>query len=80
MNNQHSSELFVFLSQFKNGFWLFGIPCWLFGIADRIIASFSNGYLSAVELLQLFTASFFFVSWLSLKPAQAPPTFDINND
>jgi len=79
VNNQLSSELFVFLAKLKNGVWLLGIPFWLFGLADRIIASFSNGYLSAVELVQLFTASFFLVSWLSLKPAQAAPTFDIND-
>lgn len=52
----------------KNGIWLFGIASWLFGITDRSIASFSDGYLSAIDIIQLFTAAFFFMSWLYLKP------------
>ncbi len=71
MNNQLSSEILVFLAQLKNGIWLLGIASWLFGIIDRSIASFSDGYLSAIDIMQLFTASFFFVGWLYLKPEKA---------
>jgi len=49
----------------------FGIPSWLFGITDRSIASFADGYLSTIELFQLFTASFLFMSWLYLKPEKS---------
>jgi len=55
-----------------------GILAWLFGITDRSIASFSDGYLSAIDLTQLFTASFFLVSWLYLKPQSFNPD-SINN-
>jgi len=69
MNNQQSSEATMFLGSLRNGIWLFGTSSWLFGITDRSIASLSDGYLSAVDIMQLFTASFFFASWLLLKPA-----------
>lgn len=54
----------------RNSIWLIGIACWLFGLTDRSLASLADGYLSAVDLLQLFTALFFFICWLSLKPEQ----------
>jgi hypothetical protein len=69
MKNQQSSEATMFLDSLRNGIWLVGISSWLFGITDRSIASFADGYLSALDIVQLFTASFFFVSWLFLKPA-----------
>ena len=68
MNNNYSSDAAVFLETLKNGIWLLGVSSWLFGITDRSIASLSDGYLSALDIVQLFTASFFFVSWLFLKP------------
>lgn len=68
MNNQQSSEDSVFFGSLKNGIWLIGTSSWLFGITDRSIASLADGYLSALDLVQLFTASFFFVGWLFLKP------------
>lgn len=68
MNNQQSSEATMFLDSLKNGIWLLGVSSWLFGITDRSIASLSDGYLSALDVVQLLTASFFFVSWLFLKP------------
>lgn len=68
--NKPSPEPNLFLSSLKQGIWLLGISCWLFGITDRSIASFSDGYLSALDITQLFTASFFFISWLFLKPAK----------
>lgn len=68
MENRQLSESSVFLSSLKNGIWFLGVSSWLFGITDRSIASFSDGYLSALDIIQLFTAAFFFVSWLFLKP------------
>lgn len=71
MNNQQQSDSNEFLGNLKNGIWLFGISSWLFGITDRSIASFSDGYLSALDLTQLFTAATFFAAWLFLKPSRA---------
>ena len=68
MNNQQNSEVSAFLSMLQKGIWLFGILSWIFGLTDRSIALLSDGYLSAIDLVQLFTASFFFVSWLLLSP------------
>jgi hypothetical protein len=61
-------ELALFILKLKNGIWLAGIPSWLFGITDRSLAAFADGYLSTLEVFQLFTASFFFLSWLYLRP------------
>ncbi|MBW4601794.1 MAG: hypothetical protein KME29_20025 [Calothrix sp. FI2-JRJ7] len=68
MNNQQSSDSNEFVGNLKNGIWLFGVSSWVFGITDRSIASFSDGYLSALDLTQLFTAATFFVAWIFLKP------------
>lgn len=59
-----------FLATLRNFIWLLGIVCWVFGITDRSIASLADGYLSAIDIMQLFTAAFFFISWLYLKPRQ----------
>jgi hypothetical protein len=66
MDNERPTD--DFLGTLKNGIWLLGVSCWLFGITDRSIASLSDGYLSAIDLMQLLTATFFFISWLFLKP------------
>lgn len=68
MNNQKESGYQKFVGNFKNGIWLFGVSSWLFGITDRSIASLADGYLSALDLAQLFTAGTFFAAWLFLKP------------
>ncbi|MFB2919522.1 MULTISPECIES: hypothetical protein [Aerosakkonema] len=68
MNNDQASETSTFLANLKSGIWLVGISSWLFGITDRSIAALADGYLSAIDIAQLFTAFFFFVSWLFLKP------------
>ncbi|MBE9164408.1 MULTISPECIES: hypothetical protein [Microcoleaceae] len=68
MNKQQNSEVSAFLPMLQKGIWLFGILSWIFGLTDRTIALLSDGYLSAVDIVQLFTASFFFVSWLFLSP------------
>lgn len=70
MTKQQPSERSVFLARLKNGIWFLGIPSWLFGLTDRTAASWSDGYLSAGDLSQLFTAALFFVSWLFLKPTK----------
>lgn len=57
-----------FLYMLKNGIWSVGIVSWLFGITDRTLAALMDGYLSALDIVQLCTAAFFFVSWLFLKP------------
>ncbi|MCL6432745.1 MAG: hypothetical protein K6T90_00790 [Leptolyngbyaceae cyanobacterium HOT.MB2.61] len=64
------AEFYPVLRELKRGIWFLGISSWLFGITDRSIASFSDGYLSALDVIQLLTALFFFVAWLSLKPSQ----------
>lgn len=61
-------EIAIFISNLKNSIWLFGIPSWVFGISDRSVAALADGYLSPLEILQLLTASFFFLSWLYLRP------------
>lgn len=58
------------ITRLRNSIWLVGIPSWLFGIADRTFVSIADGYVSALELVHLFTAFFFFFSWLCLKPAE----------
>ncbi len=68
MKTQPSPDLPTFLTNLKNGIWLLGISSWIFGLTDRTIAAFSDGFLSALDLIQLCTASFFFVGWLFLKP------------
>jgi hypothetical protein len=68
MKNDQSADLIPFLNTLRNGIWFVGISSWIFGIADRSIASFADGYLSAWDIIQLATASFFFVGWLFLKP------------
>ncbi|MCC5643747.1 hypothetical protein LC607_12480 [Nostoc sp. CHAB 5824] len=71
INHVSNVEIALFIDQIKNNIWLFGIPSWLFGITDRSIAAFADGYLSPVDIFQLFTAFFFFVSWLYLKPEES---------
>ena len=68
------SQIYQLIEQLKNGVWLFGIPSWAFGICDRITAAFADGWVSAGEFLQFFTAFCFFVGWLCLKPESAFPT------
>ena len=68
--NDKRSHIHPFRGNLKQGIWLLGASSWLFGITDRSIASFSDGYLSPSDVGQLLTASFFFISWLLLKPGQ----------
>ncbi|MFP4298258.1 MAG: hypothetical protein ACLFT0_10395 [Spirulinaceae cyanobacterium] len=68
MKEQQMIEKLLFLNTLRRGLWFFGISSWSFGIIDRSIAALADGFLSAIDIVQLFTASFFFVSWLFLKP------------
>jgi hypothetical protein len=56
------------VARLRSNIWFVGIPSWMVGIADRGITAFADGYLSAVEIAQIFMAVFFFLSWLLLKP------------
>jgi hypothetical protein len=69
MKEQQFLDKLLFLNTLRKGLWFFGISSWSFGIIDRSIAALADGFLSAIDIMQLFTASFFFVSWLFLKPA-----------
>lgn len=69
-NYNPSEEISLLLAKLKNSVWVLGIPSWVFGITDRSLASFADGYLSAIEVIHLFTASLFFLSWLYLKPEE----------
>lgn len=77
MNNYQSPQLSLFMANLRNGIWLLGIPSWIFGVADRTMASFADGYLSAIELSQLFTTSFLLLSWLYLKPDESFTNFSL---
>lgn len=68
--NNPTLEIFLFLARLKESIWLLGIPCWLFGITDRGLAAFADGYLSPLEILHLLTTCFFFIFWLFLKPEE----------
>ncbi|TVP68141.1 MAG: hypothetical protein EA343_00140, partial [Nodularia sp. (in: Bacteria)] len=61
-------ELTEFISQFKTGIWLLGIPAWIYGIVDRSLDAYADGYLSSLEFFHLLTTALFFLSWLYLKP------------
>ncbi|MGH1395787.1 MAG: hypothetical protein ACRAVC_17435 [Trichormus sp.] len=75
--NSIDIEIYQFINKFKIGVWFFGIPSWIFGITDRSMAAFADGYVSPTELVQLLITSFFFITWLYLKPADR---FDQNID
>jgi hypothetical protein len=81
MNNNRSAEISIFIANLRSGIWLLGIPSWIFGMADRSIASLADGYVSAVELAQLLTAAFLLLSWISLKPESSlePSNVDLDS-
>jgi hypothetical protein len=71
MNNNKKSQDSTFVFICKNGIWLVGITAWLFGATDISIAVFSDVYLSALDIVQLLTTSFFLISCLSFKRTQS---------
>ncbi|MGF1515897.1 MAG: hypothetical protein ACFB5Z_19670 [Elainellaceae cyanobacterium] len=52
----------------RHGIWLFGIPSWLYGLADRGMAAAADGYLSLVEVFYILSISLLFTVWLRMKP------------
>ena len=68
INNRRSREAFLYTARLRNSLWLFGIPTLLFVIADRSMTALADGYLTTLELSQVFVTSFLFVSWLCLSP------------
>lgn len=79
VENKKSSkaqEITFIIGRLRSGIWLFGIPSWLFGIGDRSFAAFADGYISVIEVIQLFTASLFFASWLFLRPENSSENQD----
>ncbi|HAG81153.1 MAG TPA: hypothetical protein DCL61_08240 [Cyanobacteria bacterium UBA12227] len=71
MNSNQPLNAAVIMTHLKNGIWLLGIPSGVFGITNRTMVSFADGYLSALDLAQLFIASFLFITWLSCKPEES---------
>lgn len=55
-------------SMLVNSIWLAGIPSFLFGVVDRGIAAFADGYLTGTDISQFLLAASLFVSWLYFKP------------
>lgn len=53
---------------FKNAIWLLGATAWFFGIVDRAVAAFADGYLSWQDGIQLGAVIVFFLCWFYLKP------------
>ncbi|MGF1479324.1 MAG: hypothetical protein ACFB4I_07505 [Cyanophyceae cyanobacterium] len=62
------------VAKLRNSVWSLGIPSWLFGITDRSIAALGDGYISPIEILHILIGTFFFVSWLYLKPEELDNT------
>lgn len=71
-NTSIELEIYQFINKLKSGVWLIGIPSWIFGITDRSMSAFADSYLSAQEIFQLLTTTFFFISWIYLKPETKP--------
>ncbi|MGA7934732.1 MAG: hypothetical protein WCA35_14400 [Kovacikia sp.] len=71
MNSYHPSKNDCSLANLRSSIWILGIPSFLFGVTDRGFSALSDGYVSFMELFNLFTASFFFLSWLYLKPEES---------
>ncbi len=57
-------------NQIRRAIWILGILGLLFGIADRVLASFSDCYLSSAHFIQLSIASLLLFAWLYLEPDQ----------
>lgn len=64
-----NSQSVEFSIIFRTVAWFLGIAAWLFGIIDRSIAAFADGYVSAIDITQIAIAVFLFVCWLFLKPS-----------
>jgi hypothetical protein len=56
------------MNRFGGIIWKFGISSWIVGVTDRVLASFADGDLSAIELFQLVLISLQLIAWIYLKP------------
>lgn len=70
MNDKQAVQFSPPSENLRHVIWLLGVAFWVFGMIDRSIASFSDGYLSITDIAQLLTVLFFFVNWLFLKPTR----------
>lgn len=57
------------MAEIRSVLWLFFVLGFTFGICDRSFAAIQDGVLDAIDLVQLFTASFFAVCSAFLKPS-----------
>ncbi|MGJ3247655.1 MAG: hypothetical protein ACFE0I_16465 [Elainellaceae cyanobacterium] len=74
--SDRTPESFLCQGMLRSGIWVFGIPSWLFGVLDRGVAAFADGYLTAVEIANILTVSLLFVSWIYLKPDERDRSSD----
>jgi hypothetical protein len=89
INSEQNQEVSIFVDFLRNSIWAVGIPSWLFGLSDRLIAILTDSFISVSEITQLFTIFFLFISWLYLKPeisladsddGEAREQFDIKSE
>jgi pimeloyl-ACP methyl ester carboxylesterase len=58
-----------FIHDFRIELWEFGNLAWLVVIGFQVVAAFSTGLPSAIDVAQIFVVSFLAVCWLFLNPA-----------
>jgi hypothetical protein len=75
----NSREQAFFASNLKYGVWLLGIIAWIFAILERIIAAFTDNYLSSLATIQLLGTCFFFLIWFYLKPEKISYKYIVNS-
>lgn len=68
VDNHPFTEIYHLFDRFRNGVWLVGIPSWIYGAFDRVMAAFTDGYVSAIEFFHFVTAILFLMGWLYLRP------------
>ncbi|KAM3100508.1 alpha/beta fold hydrolase [Phormidesmis sp. 146-12] len=60
-----------FLKRFRDDAWEFGLIACLFAIVDRLVNSFTDGFVSAIDLAQIFMICLLTICWAFLKPTEA---------
>lgn len=70
VGSEPSPERILCKVMLRSGIWFLGVLFWLFGVTDRGIAAFADGYLTVTEVSHFLVASFLFVSWLYMKPEE----------
>ncbi|MGG6269506.1 hypothetical protein ACQ4M3_36715 [Leptolyngbya sp. AN03gr2] len=68
MDAQRTLKIRLFLTSWRQGVWILGVPAWLFGLVERGIAAWSDTVITNLDLLQVLIAAFFLLGWLLLKP------------